>query len=876
MTPADLGRHSKPFQEQRWAVRAGASRSVALDASNLPEISEAKVVLSSSACAWPASPPLMSGFSPTKPVTVDWSGTVPPTGTTVYGLVPVGGYRTSSGPDIIQPGENGVPDVVVSVAFSGRVAVSSDCVGEYQLREEVSGDLAAAVACDDAIVEGNTAIVPFFVNGTTNLKSAAYYIVVTGDTVEDYSGERVPGSSSLGIWTISAGGVDTSAPELVGAVPRNQELLLVGEQFELHFSESVVAPGTVCFPDCIGTGGKVRGSLCDNPNCIACSSALRIQKCGAGVPDINPAVVEVYDCGEDLACGETSADVLIATFQVADQIGSNASWLVLDGSTVLLPFDDWLLVPARRYKVVVPEGAFVDLAGNWVTPGETEFVYSSYPFDGRRAVAAASTVAMDKVEYDLHVAADTAPGTYRICYCNSAADLSPKRAQADTSTYYLLPPGKGTPVRFTGATVAGRPLEEHLCDPKCMQGCAGDDCFCADLDFTMSRDLYCLSPQLCADACHAAAGCMGVSVKGERCALLDDLSSVTAAFGWATYSKALGAPCTDPNDFGIDAGAVVVTQAVDVGVDFVVTPGEPAVLEVSGVGLMSQPPLSATAHRISIIDSFGRCGVSAPVEAAGGPLVLAAETEEPLWSPALWMRDSTSRGYSRVEGTICPKTNIPVDGPDVPLEGWMRPLSAHQCYGKCLAESCSGDNCFCKGALSGYDGPTSNALCADADLCEKLCESLEECSAYEMHRSLPRCFLNDNSCFAYPPEASADYDLFLKHRPIDVEHGEFRSPPRQLLSPMDSKTSHEKLLRFPVTVPTGGSFKVCFCESEGAPCSDPQHFAVELGALHSSGISCLLHDNTKSKTCVPMPGGLRCYAGEVPDVSPPHFDVEVK
>jgi hypothetical protein len=39
----------------------------------------------------------------------------------------------------------------------------------------------------------------------------------------------------------------------------------------------------------------------------------------------------------------------------------------------------------------------------------------------------------------------------------------------------------------------------------------------------------------------------------------------------------------------------------------------------------------------------------------------------------------------------------------------------------------------------------------------------------------------------------------------------------------------------------------------------------------------LLHDNTKSKTCVPMDyGGLRCYAGEVPDTSPPHLDAEVK
>merc|ERR1711871_1288355 len=121
-------------------------------------------------------------------------------------------------------------------------------------------------------------------------------------------------------------------------------------------------------------------------------------------------------------------------------------------------FDDWLLVPARRYKVVVPVGGFSDLDGNAVDAAATELIYSSYPFDDRRAIAAASKVTMDKVDYELHVAADTAPGTYRICYCNSAADLSPKRAAAETSAYYLLPPGMGPPVRFSAGTVGARLL----------------------------------------------------------------------------------------------------------------------------------------------------------------------------------------------------------------------------------------------------------------------------------------------------------------------------------------------------------------------------------------------------------------------------------
>jgi hypothetical protein len=812
----------------------------------------------------------MSGLTPTSPVTVDFAATLPATGTVI----------------------NGETDIVISLAFSGRVTVPLDCVGEYVLRDEVSNKAAAVVPCYEAIVQGNSAILPFRTGkvmigdgyvSPLQVTAGDYYLDVTADVVEDYGGKRVFGSSSLGAWKITHGGTygdagyvaETSRPVLAGSVPRDQEILLPGAPLELYFSESIVVPWTTCAKSCLDTDGMVKANAkCSTPSCFGCGAHLRTKNC-AGVtlptpPKPGPGV-QIYDCGDDSACGETSADVLIASIDLHNNqtIGTN-------GSKVTVPLEDWLLVPGRRYKVVVPADSLIDLRSNYVVEGVTEFLYSTDPFDSRQAIAAASTVGVDKVEYDLQVAADTAPGTYRICFCNSAADLSPRRAETGVSSYYLLPPGMGTPVRFTGATVVGqRTLEEHLCDPKCLQGCSGDDCFCEDLDSNMNRDLYCLSPDLCATACHASAGCVGVSVKGERCALLSDLTSVTAAFGWSSYRKGPGAPCTDPHDFGIDAGAIVVTQAVDVGVDFVITPGEAAVLEVSGAGLMSTPPFSATSHRISIIDSFGRCGVS-PALFIPDPMVLGGATEEALWSPALWDRDSTSRGYSRVERTICPTTNLPLDR-TVPLEGWIRPLSAHQCYGKCLAQSCTGDSCFCEGALSGYDTTDSNALCVDAALCEKLCESLEECSAYEMHRHLPRCFLNDKSCFAFPPNASSDYDLYLKRRPLDAEHGDFQTPPRELLSPLDPGTaSHDKLLRFPLTVTTGGSYKVCFCESDGTPCSAPQDFAVELGALHSSGISCLLHDKTKSKTCVAMPGGLRCYAGEVPDTSPPHFDVEVK
>ena len=88
-------------------------------------------------------------------------------------------------------------------------------------------------------------------------------------------------------------------------------------------------------------------------------------------------------------------------------------------------------------------------------------------------------------------------------------------------------------------------------------------------------------------------------------------------------------------------------------------------------------------------------------------------------------------------------SNIDLDMHVFPSGGVRRPLKDHQCYTKCsLNAPCTDDDCFCGGHYSGYDSETSNALCADVQLCQYLCDNVPGCVSIDMHRERDRCFLN--------------------------------------------------------------------------------------------------------------------------------------
>jgi hypothetical protein len=87
-----------------------------------------------------------------------------------------------------------------------------------------------------------------------------------------------------------------------------------------------------------------------------------------------------------------------------------------------------------------------------------------------------------------------------------------------------------------------------------------------------------------------------------------------------------------------------------------------------------------------------------------------------------------------------------------------------------------------------------------------------------------------------------------------------------------------------VSFESGGTFKLCFCDSyrwpSGLSCNKNEDFSIEVGTVHSSGVSCLVAQPELQKaSCVPhMPmssgdaSGLRCYK----DYDAPFSDFAVR
>jgi len=263
------------------------------------------------------------------------------------------------------------------------------------------------------------------------------------------------------------------------------------------------------------------------------------------------------------------------------------------------------------------------------------------------------------------------------------------------------------------------------------------------------------------------------------------------------------------------------------------------------------------------------------------------------WSPKSWTPHAEKITYETTPSAFC-EENLRIGSlAAIAMEGFLRKPTVHLCYNKCIAQDCIGDDCFCDGAYTGYDTATSNALCADEALCKHICDSYSECRSIDMAKDKSRCFLNSDACddsSSAEPVADMNYDLLIKvvdqtatpaptpNRRLESGQPAAGAKERSLLPAMDSGYSHSKLLIFPnVTFTSGGTFKVCFCDStlrgdEG--CSLPEHYGVEVGEVQASGISCLLTNSLfNRKTCVPMgsAGGLRCYSGAPPDTEPPKY-----
>jgi len=213
-------------------------------------------------------------------------------------------------------------------------------------------------------------------------------------------------------------------------------------------------------------------------------------------------------------------------------------------------------------------------------------------------------------------------------------------------------------------------------------------------------------------------------------------------------------------------------------------------------------------------------------------------------------------------------------------------MAGHRCFKKCFEDApCEGESCFCSGYIPGYDTKDSDSICLDQQQCEWLCELTPGCSSVDMHKELPRCFLNTDTCDVDAAIPAADYDLLIP-APQDInkrrlleERGRKLSQAqvRQLLAATDPGISWDKVLRYrEVKITSAGKYKLCFCDSalleDNGVCRGPEDYSIEIGEIHATGLQCLLSNPRMTRgTCLPQYfGGLRCYDDDVPDISVPN------
>jgi len=650
------------------------------------------------------------------------------------------------------------------------------------------------------------------------------------------------------------------------------------------------------------------------------------------VAPVPSGYADLIDCGPDFVC-DKMVDPMIARYEFSDTsvtfTNETAPTFMIDLTSTVDVYD------YKRYEITFVAGSFKDSANNLAAETVLEFLKDpSGAFDMKNVLAPSSST-VEELTYDLELIAE--PGTYSLCYCDAQMDETLFDAGDGKTT---VKPAFGQKATASTAwpdttAVGSRLLSEHICSTKCAAGCVGDDCFCSGYDTAEGNmmEVYCLSPPLCRSVCdELGAACAGFGTKGtDSCVLYEPSFSLDPAGKWTSYTKEMGTACTDPDEFTTLVGKATVTARADVYVEYVVEPGVTTTLEIAGTGMLEEKAgMMLSSDRIMVVDCDGMCGYSAPsqsvvTEGVPGWNELAPyawgkdnphEDDQnpyvPSWEPASWKaHDGAMGNYMQVDGLFCPDNIIIKDLPEMPMEGHMRPPSVHLCYDKCIAQDCEGDDCFCDGAFTGYDTETSNALCADEDLCKHLCDTYEECKSIDMDMELPRCFLNFESCDAssgVEPEDVPYYNLLIKvtdqngfrklrdngptsAKPslIPQKEAPFRklksakaAPPadkRSLLPAIASGYSHEKLLIFQdIKFTSGGTFKVCFCDAtllgDGEVCDDPSDYGVEVGEVQASGISCLLTNSMfNRKTCVGMgdAGALRCYSGTPPDTEPPMY-----
>jgi hypothetical protein len=494
-------------------------------------------------------------------------------------------------------------------------------------------------------------------------------------------------------------------------------------------------------------------------------------------------------------------------------------------------------------------------------------------------------------------------GSYSMCYCHGSEGSGTENLT--TSSYatlrYVSYDEDLTSTTYLSAPADLGSYAEHLCHAKCATGCVG--CGCEGYISAVHNHktaVLCTATDVCLAACTAlgpsvCAGFETSSTTPGQCRLIA-ASQVNAVNDTRPTSQSWHAFVRAPATCSyMPVGTMTVTRRFKVGVDYVVAPkqmqGIEAVRPASFAGGLSAK------DRILVAPCGSPCPPADAVQLDGGWWQLAARNAKFL-DPPNGDPEPVLKPRSFVDVHITPMRYCPGNLDRASLMGSTADkINAARCYTKC-AEGCVGPTCFCDGYMSGYDGPDSEALCGDQETCEDLC-ALTGCGSIDMHKTLPRCFLNTDSCvaksgipvdpFSTPlDETAVDPNYNLLTEKVD-ECGEamLRDDRREFTdeekcgffapqgccfaagrcakcAPGPLPGQLEVLEFGPFSVPAG-TYQVCACDASlggavGSPCRKYEDFTIDLGTLHSSGVQCLLGDTRMARaTCTSQSlGGFRC------------------
>lgn len=268
-------------------------------------------------------------------------------------------------------------------------------------------------------------------------------------------------------------------------------------------------------------------------------------------------------------------------------------------------------------------------------------------------------------------------------------------------------------------------------------------------------------------------------------------------------------------------------------------------------GLALSDSVGASGDRVLLVDGGAVCG-AADASALVSPAGLM--TPPPTPQVSVLQTDHEAFDWRAWPGKFCPGRNLDLSAGSA---SWGA-AGNHSCYRKCRT-ACYGEECFCDGYYEGLDGPGSNALCVDSSLCQQLCaQNYADCASVDMHRDLPRCFLNSRADApgCAPP---VDEGMLLPKAEYSVL---VPQPPREVEATVLGDASSAALLRFGlVEVRAMGTFTLCFCDYTVSSCHAVDDFRIELGRVYVSGLACLLEAGLQRGECTAQAlGGLRCTA----------------